>query len=300
MTTAATWVERYLAHLRNERRLSAHTVAGYGRDLEGWQAFCKEQGIEYWAEVEPHHVRQYVAARHRQGLGARSLQRALSAIRGFYEYLLREGSVRRNPAADVSAPRERRPLPKALDVDQTARLMETPGDDPLTVRDRAMMELMYSSGLRLAELVGLSLNDLELGEGLVLVEGKGARRRMVPVGRTAIDAVREWLKLRPQWAAEDETALFVSRSGRRLSARAFQKRLRQWGIRQGLNQRVHPHMLRHAFASHMLESSGDLRAIQELLGHADIATTQVYTHLDFQHLAEVYDRAHPRARRKKD
>ena len=300
MTDRGNWVDRYLAHLRYERRLSPHTVAGYGRDLAAWQAFCKEQEIEYWAEVEPHQVRQYVAARHRQGLGARSLQRALSAVRGFYEYLLREGSVERNPAADVSAPREGRPLPKALDVDQTARLMDTQGDDPLTVRDRAMMELMYSSGLRLAELVGLSLTDLELGEGLVQVEGKGARRRMVPVGRTAIHAVREWLKHRPQWAARDETALFVSRSGRRLSARAFQKRLRQWGIRQGLNQRVHPHMLRHAFASHMLESSGDLRAIQELLGHSDIATTQIYTHLDFQHLAEVYDRAHPRARRKKD
>ncbi len=232
-------------------------------------------------------------------MSGRSLQRNLSAIRAFYRFLLREGLVTRNAAQSVRAPKSPRLLPSLLDADQTARLLEMDGSDPVGRRDRAMLELIYSSGLRVAELVGLDLDDLDFTQGEVRVTGKGNQQRLLPVGRLALRAIRDWLPQRQEWlAGNGERALFVNRRGRRLSTRSVQYRAAHWGVRQGLASHVHPHMLRHSFASHMLESSGDLRAVQELLGHANISTTQIYTHLDFQHLAKVYDQAHPRARRK--
>jgi integrase/recombinase XerC len=243
-------------------------------------------------------VRQYAAARHRAGLAPKSLQRHLSAIRTWFRFRLREGDAKGNPADGVQAPKVRRRLPHTLDVDQVAHLLDLPGDAPLDDRDRAIMELFYSSGLRLAELVALDVADVSRGDELVQVTGKGSKSRRVPVGRLARSALERWLKARAALARTGETALFVSNRGRRLSARSVEARLRQRAIEQGMPSHVHPHMLRHSFASHLLESSGDLRAVQELLGHADIGTTQIYTHLDFQHLAQVYDATHPRSRRK--
>ncbi len=296
-TEAQAWVKRYLEHLRLERRLSSNTVNNYARDLAQLSTFCEREGLEQWAQLRVGQVRGYVAWRHRSGLSGRSLQRELSALRGFYDYLLREGEVDSNPGIGVPAPKSEKRLPKALDVDQANRLVALEGDenDPLLLRDHAILELFYSSGLRLSELVGLDIPALDLRDAVVTVTGKGAKTRVLPVGRQAVAALQAWLRVRGSLAAEAEQALFVGRTGRRLSQRAVQARIDQWGKRQGLDRHVHPHMLRHSFASHILESSGDLRAVQELLGHADIATTQVYTHLDFQHLAKVYDQAHPRA-----
>jgi integrase/recombinase XerC len=296
---AADWVQRFLDHLRHERRLSPHTVTAYGRDLAHWLAYGERAGIGALAEVTAHHVRGFVAARHREGLGGQSLQRELSAVRGLFRYLMREGVAHRDPAADVSAPKGAKRLPKVLDADQVARLLAPIEEGDLARRDRALFELVYSSGLRLAEAVGVNLGDVDAAEGMVRVVGKGAKTRLVPVGSKALEALAAWLPLRNALASPEEPALFVTRAGRRLAARSVQARLKRMGLLQGLEVPVHPHMLRHSFASHLLESSGDLRAVQELLGHADIATTQVYTHVDFQHLAKVYDQAHPRARRRK-
>ncbi|MDH5784283.1 MAG: tyrosine recombinase XerC [Chromatiales bacterium] len=298
--SALEWVERYLGHLQHERRLSTHTISNYQRDLSRLLEFGESGGFSDWSEVDPRAVRDFVAWRHRRGAGGRSLQRELSALRGFFNYLLREGVVRNNPGADIPAPKSEKRLPRALDVDQTAHLLEIKGDEPLVRRDRAVMELIYSSGLRLSEAVGLDLDSVDRHDASVRVIGKGSKARVVPVGREALKALSEWLQVRSQLAPIEEKALFVSQRGGRLSARSVQQRMREWGIKQGLDSRVHPHMLRHSFASHILESSGDLRAVQELLGHADIATTQIYTHLDFQHLAKVYDKAHPRARKRRE
>ena len=259
--------------------------------------YCQEQGIAEWRALGTASVRAYAARLHRRGLGGRTIQRALSAIRSFYDYLLREGLVQRNPALGVSAPRSPRKLPRVLDVDRVTRLLDREARDPLTLRDKAIIELLYSSGLRVSELVRLDVGDVNLSDSLVEVTGKGNKTRILPVGDAACDAIRAWLLPRVTLARSGELALFIARTGGRLKARSVQQRLAEWAKRQGLGQRLHPHMLRHSFASHMLESSGDLRAVQELLGHADISTTQVYTSLNFQHLAEVYDRAHPRARR---
>lgn len=288
------WLSRYLRHLREERRYSPHTVENYARDL---RRLCETVGDD-WSSVKVHHIRALVAKEHRQGAGSKTLQRLLSAIRGFFNYLIREGVVDANPALDVRAPKAGRKLPGVLDVDQVSRLLDLPGDEALVVRDRAILELFYSSGLRLAELVGLDLVDVDLGDAQLRVTGKGRKARDLPIGRHAVAALKAWLPLRAGLAAADEQALFVGQRGRRLGARAVQTRLARHAGLQGLDRRVHPHLLRHSFASHLLESSGDLRAVQELLGHADISTTQVYTHLDYQHLAKVYDAAHPRARRK--
>lgn len=293
------WLDRYSRHLGAERRLSPLTVDGYRRELARFMERLAEQDVRDWREVDESRVRDFIARRHRQGAGAASLERCLSAIRGLFKYLLREGAAVHNPAAGVSAPRAGRRLPDALDVDRVSALLDMPVKSALDVRDRAMFELMYSSGLRLSETVSLNLDDLNLRDALVRVTGKGAKQRVVPVGSVACEWLRSWLRERSSLAADDETALFVSRRGTRLTTRAVQARLARWARLQGIDRPVHPHMLRHSFASHLLESSGDLRAVQELLGHADISTTQVYTHLDFQHLAEVYDRAHPRARRTK-
>lgn len=288
----------FATHLSSEKRHSPRTCEHYLRDLHRFCAWLTSVDIDQWAAVTSHDVRRYVANLSKEGLGGRSIARHLSSIRRFYQFLLREGLAKDNPALDIRAPKSGRRLPKVADVDQLNRLLEVNPDDPLEVRDLAMFELMYSSGLRLSELAGLNMGALDLAGGEVKVLGKGSKERVLPVGAKAAAAVRRWLKCRAEFAAGSEPAMFVSQRGGRLSQRSIQARLARWGRLQGADQRMHPHMLRHSFASHMLESSGDLRAVQELLGHADIATTQVYTHLDFQHLARVYDQSHPRARRR--
>ena len=293
-----THLDRFTAYLQHERGLSARTVEAYGRDLTAFRDFLIAQDISDPARVSEHHVRAFIARRHRQGLGGKSLQRVLSSIRAFFRWLLREGHVEQNPGAGVRAPKSARHLPATLDADTIGRVLDIPDESPLAIRDKAIMELFYSSGLRLSELAGLEWTQLDLGSGTVHITGKGNRARIVPVGRKAVEALLAWRKSRAAMARLEEPAVFVSNRGHPISPRAIQARIRYWARRQGLPSHVHPHLLRHSFASHMLESSGDLRAVQELLGHADISTTQVYTHLDFQHLARVYDKAHPRARKK--
>jgi integrase/recombinase XerC len=297
--TAAAWIGRYLAHLRSERRLSPHTESAYRRDLAALAAYCAAEGIAGWKQLDNFHVRTFAAREHRDGLGPRSVQRRLSALRGFFNYLIRERVIEANPAADIRAPKAARRLPKTLDVDQVASLLERRPTDPLTRRDLAMLELLYSSGLRLAELAGLDVADLDLADRTVRVLGKGSKTRILPVGSKAVAALRAWLADRQALVKDGSAALFVGHNGGRLGARAIQRRIGRWGSASGLGVPVHPHLLRHSFATHLLESSRDLRGVQELLGHADISTTQVYTHLDFQHLARIYDEAHPRARRRK-
>lgn len=289
----------FLDYLKHERRVSPHTLSNYRRDLNKLYQFCQAQAIADWAELREHHLRSFTAQLRRKQLASRSLQRNLSAVRSFFNYLLREGLASINPAIDVSAPKQKRALPDVLNVDQVNQLLNIKSDDALSIRDWAMMELMYSAGLRLSELTGLDLSDIDQRDQTVRVTGKGAKVRIAPIGRFALEAIQQWLKQRGSIAKEDEAAVFVNKNGSRLSQRSIQARMRDWAIKQGLDTHVHPHMLRHSFASHLLESSGDLRAVQELLGHADISTTQIYTHVDFQHLANVYDQAHPRARKKK-
>ncbi len=275
-------LEPYLRRLATERRLSAHTVSAYRRDLTVLLEFCARETLADPGDLDSFAVRRFAAECHRRGLGARSIARRLSAVRGFLAHLAELGEVKTNSAVHVQAPKAPRRLPATLDTDQVASILQLTGDDILTVRDRAIIELLYSSGLRLAELVNLDLVDLDLADNTVRVLGKGQRTRVLPVGRKAVEALQAWLTQR----------------GRRLTPRSVQLRLAQWSRRAGAPVRVHPHLMRHCFASHMLESSGDLRAVQELLGHASLSTTQVYTHLDFQHLASIYDKAHPRARRR--
>ncbi len=291
-------IARIDGFLETLQHLSPHTRKAYAGDLAFFLGYCKQLNISAWRDLDGRALRGYIAQRHRQGTGGRSLRRNLSSIRAFYRYLLDQGEVAQNPAEGIVTPKSEKRLPKTLDVDQTARLVEIKDNQTLALRDKAILELMYSSGLRLAECVSLDQHSVELGDALVTVTGKGNKTRRVPVGKYALDAVRAWLRVRPQLAALGETALFVSARGKRLSARSIQQRLRQWAQKQGMDVHVHPHMLRHSFATHLLESSGDLRAVQELLGHADISTTQIYTSLDFQHLAKVYDQTHPRARKK--
>lgn len=290
-------IDRYLSHLRHERQCSPHTLSAYARDLDKLRALCDSAGRTRWSEVSSPDLRHLMAKLHHQGLSGRSIGRLLSAARGLYRYLVHQRLCDHDPTAGLRPPRSEKRLPKVLDVDLAKQLLDgAVEDDFLARRDQAMLELLYSSGLRLSELVGLDLDGLDAGEGLVRVKGKGGRDRIVPVGRKAREAIDAWLPLRAL-ASPSNGALFITRKGTRLGARAVQVRLRQAGVRE-LGQHLHPHMLRHSFASHLLESSQDLRGVQELLGHADISTTQIYTHLDFQHLASVYDAAHPRARRK--
>lgn len=295
-------IEAYLRHLDTERRLSPHTVNHYARDLALAADALWPQGQPDWAQVSSHDVRRLVATLHRRGLGGRSLQRLLSALRGFYHYLAREGMVQHNPALDIRAPKRPRRLPRTLDADSVNHLLDqTRDDDPLSLRDRAMMELFYSSGLRLAELASLDLDSIDRADASLVVTGKGRKTRHLPVGQPALQALAAWLKARATLVSDSaERALFVGRHGRRLGGRAIEQRLALRAREAGLDQHLHPHMLRHSFATHLLESSGDLRAVQELLGHADLSTTQVYTHLDFQHLARVYDAAHPRAQKRRN
>jgi integrase/recombinase XerC len=296
---AAAWVERWFAHLRTERRLSPHTSSSYARDLEAFVTFCDGQEVAAWPVVDSFHVRTFAAREHRNGLGPRSIQRRLSALRSFFNFLIREGELKSNPADEIRAPKATKRLPKTLDADRMTRLLSPPEDDPLARRDHAMMELLYSSGLRLAELVGLDLTDLDLGDRTVRVLGKGSKTRVLPVGRHAVSSLSAWLRDRAALASAGETAVFIGQGGRRLGVRAVQQRIDRAARRQGIDLKVHPHLFRHSFATHLLESSSDLRGVQELLGHSDISTTQVYTHLDFQHLARIYDKAHPRASRRK-
>lgn len=292
------WIPRFLAHLKLERRLSAHTDSNYARDLDRFVAWCDAAAVAQWRRLDSQHIRSFAAAEFRRGSAPRTISRRLSALRTFFQFLIREGELPANPANDVQAPKAKKRLPETIDVDQMARLLTFRTDETLGVRDKAIMELFYSSGLRLAELVGLNIGDVDLSDRTVRVLGKGSKTRIVPVGRHAVDAIVAWHKERATLAAIDETALFVSRRGARLSPRMIQERIADWAKRQGLGVHVHPHMFRHSFATHLLESSQDLRGVQELLGHSNIATTQIYTHLDFQHLARIYDAAHPRARRK--
>jgi integrase/recombinase XerC len=285
----------FLAQLRQERRLSPHTVAAYSRDV---QMLLVLAGAEPLQDLQVHQIRRFVAQLHARGLGGRSLARLLSAWRSFFAYLARDHGFTGNPCSGVRAPRSPRKLPKALSPDDAARLVSIGGDDAIARRDRAMLELFYSSGLRLSELISLHPDDISFTDATVRVVGKGNKTRIVPVGRHALAAVSAWLEVRAGLAAASETALFVSQRGSAISARVVQKRLQAWAVKQGLPGRIPPHMLRRSFASHVLQSSGDLRAVQEMLGHASISTTQVYTHLDFQYLAKVYDAAHPRAKRK--
>lgn len=290
-------LDAYLQHLRSERQMSPHTLDGYHRDLLKLIALCEKQGISDWAKLDVRHLRSFVARLHQQGLSARSLGRLLSATRGLYSYLLGEGLCQHDPATGLTPPKRERRLPRTLDADRTLQLLEgAVEDDFIGHRDQAILELFYSSGLRLSELAGLNLAQLDLPAGLVEVHGKGSKTRVLPIGRKAREALENWLPHRALANPPDD-AVFISAKGRRLGPRAIQLRVGQAGVRE-LGQHLHPHMLRHSFASHMLESSQDLRGVQELLGHADIATTQIYTHLDFQHLASVYDGAHPRAKRK--
>ena len=289
----------FLRHLSIERRCSPHTVAAYRRDLERLQRWSAEQELETLDGIGHHHIRQCLARQHAHGLSSASLQRWLAAVRALFRFARSQGWVQTDPCRGIRAPRGPRRLPEALDVDQAQELLDAPaGDRPLEIRDLAMAELLYSSGLRLAELAALDLPELDLAAGMVRVTGKGNKTRLLPVGAQARSALRRWLRLRDSWCGAEQRAVFVSAGGRRLGHRAIQARVALLGRRHGLPGRLHPHLLRHSFASHLLESSGDLRAVQELLGHANLSTTQIYTHLDFQHLAKVYDGTHPRAARR--
>lgn len=288
-------VERWLDRLADERHASPHTVAGYRRDLVKLLRFMQEQQLTSFDALDANWMRTFVAGEHRAGLAPKSLQRLLSSCRSLFRQLNREGQLDSDPLLGVRGPKVRRKLPQVLDVDEASALVETDSGGKLAVRDRAMLELFYSSGLRLSELVGLRWLDLSLDDGEVRVLGKGGKTRIVPVGRHAIAALRA---LGAQEGMQADSPIFRGRGGAPINPRTVQLRMNQLALQQGIPKHIHPHLLRHTFASHMLESSGDLRAVQELLGHADIATTQIYTHLDFQHLAKVYDAAHPRAKRK--
>ncbi|MCL1634878.1 tyrosine recombinase XerC [Luteimonas sp. SX5] len=293
--TGSPAIEDFLAHLQVERRMSAHTLDAYRRDLASLSQWAESQGQGDASKLQADQLRAFVASEHRRGLSPKSLQRRLSACRSFYQWLLKHGRIAASPVAAIKAPKAPRKLPQVLDPDEAKALVEVPTDAPLGLRDRALLELFYSSGLRLSELCGLRWRDLDIGNGLVTVLGKGSKQRSVPVGSHARAALTDW---KAEQKPAGDAPVFPGRGGAAISPRAVQMRLRLLAQRQGLFKRVHPHLLRHSFASHVLESSGDLRGVQELLGHADIATTQIYTHLDFQHLAKVYDAAHPRAKRK--
>lgn len=296
MTALLEQVDAFILHLASERRLSLHTQDDYRRDLASAAAWLTGRQLG-WNHLDGKALRDLMAHWHKQGLGSRTIQHHLSALRTFYRWLMREGRVADNPVAGIRAPKSPKRLPKNLDVDQVNQLLDGKHDSELAVRDHAMMELFYSSGLRLAELVSLDLDSLDIRAANLRVTGKGNKERQLPVTGTAIDAIRAWLPVRRQWLGNDSDcmALFVSKQKKRITARSVQMRLATLARQRGLDGRIHPHMLRHSFATHLLESSRDLRAVQELLGHANLSTTQVYTHLDFQHLAKVYDQAHPRA-----
>lgn len=292
-------VDKYLNHLASQRGLSPVTIKNYQRNLAEFIKLLAGKQLTEWTNLDSDHVRLMVKQLNQNGIKARSIATKLSALRSFLEYLVQNEVLTFNPAKGVAAPKLDKPLPKNISVDEVFQLLNMHDDDPLSLRDQAMMELMYSSGLRLSELVGINLKDLKLGEKELMVLGKGSKQRLLPITKKAIECIRVWLKIRPDFCESGETALFTSKLKRRISVRSVQARMEKWGLQQNLPSHLNPHKLRHSFATHMLESSGNLRAVQTLLGHADLSTTQVYTHLDFQHLAEVYDKAHPRSKRKK-
>ena len=288
----------WLDFLRYERQVSPKTCDAYLRDLKKLDKHLEP--LDSWSGLKESDIRRVLAVLKLGGLESRSLHRWLSAVRSFYDFLLRKGLVENNPAKLIQAPKHAKPLPKVLDTDQASSILDVASDSPLTIRDHAIIEVLYSSGMRLSELVGLDILDVDRKVGQAVVLGKGDKERITQIGSKARRALEKWLAVRGSLAKDDETALFISKNGKRISQRQVQVRIKEWGKRHGLDMPLHPHMLRHSFASHILESSGDLRAVQELLGHSDISTTQIYTHLDFQHLADVYDKAHPRARKKSD
>ena len=288
---------RFMDFQARENRLSDNTLKAYSRDLDRLVGFAEHRGLGSWSDLSARDARSFPARLHQQGMSGRSIQRMLSAARAFFRYLQKRSVVAASPFDGVSAPKSGKKLPETLGVDELGALLEDHDGSPLALRDHAMLELFYSSGLRLSELASLDVDTIDFPQRQILVTGKGNKQRIVPVGRKAADALNAWLECRDQLANEGETALFINCQGSRISARGIQYRMDVWARARGLGRRLHPHMLRHSFASHILESSGDLRAVQELLGHSNIATTQVYTHLDFQHLAEVYDKAHPRAKK---
>jgi integrase/recombinase XerC len=289
------FLQGYLAWLNHEKRYSKLTAENYARDLRYLFELASDIPLQ---EIKSHHIRRFIAKLHSKGLGGRSLARMLSAWRGFFTYLIRDHSLAGNPCAGLRAPKSPKTLPQALSPDEATQLVDLPGDAPETLRDKAILELLYSSGLRLAELVNLDPAQLDMNADEVRVTGKGRKTRIVPLGTYAKLALKAWLAVRDQIAQPNEAALFVGARGNRISARTVQQRMKQWGIKQGIASNIHPHLLRHSFATHVLQSSGDLRAVQEMLGHASISTTQVYTHLDFQYLSKTYDAAHPRAKKK--
>jgi integrase/recombinase XerC len=292
---ASDTLQGYLAYLTSERQYSPLTAENYARDIRRLLALA---GATPLPDLKSHHIRRYIAQLHSSGLGGRSLARVLSAWRGFYSYLMRDHGCNSNPCVGLRAPKAPKPLPHALSPDEAVHLVEMPVETPMDARDKAMFELLYSSGLRLAELVGLDPIDMDFSDASVRVTGKGNKTRIVPLGSHAIAALQAWLAVRAQIAQPDESALFVGKNGTRISPRTVQYQLRKCGLKQGIASGVHPHLLRHSFATHVLQSSGDLRAVQEMLGHASISTTQAYTHLDFQYLSKIYDSAHPRAKKK--
>lgn len=290
-------LQRFYSYLESERRYSHHTVSAYRRDLGSFTVYCTENGAATWDDIKQEMVRGFVAAQHRKGLSGRSLQRQLSAARTLFNYLCRHHRATENPAKGVSAPKSAKRLPETLDIDLLNRLIDMPGKDALSIRDSTILELLYGCGLRLSELTGLNLSDIDWQQQTLIVLGKGQKQRRLPFGQKALESLRRWLKVRDALINDQETALFISRQGRRLSKSSIQQRIKKRVQQLGIAQSVYPHVFRHSFASHLLESSKDLRAVQELLGHANLSTTQIYTHLDFQHLAGVYDKAHPRSRK---
>ncbi|PHM23126.1 tyrosine recombinase XerC [Xenorhabdus ehlersii] len=292
-------MEDFLRYLRVERRLSPVTITNYRRHLAVLAEMSLEMGIREWQELDPAKVRMFASRSRRAGLQSASIALRFSSLRSFLDWMVMQNKLAANPAKTVSTPRKKRHLPKNMDVDEVNQLLNINLNDPLSVRDRTMLEVMYGAGLRLSELVGLDCRHLDLEGGEVWVHGKGSKERKVPFGRMAQEWLQHWLDMRELLEPEDDAVFISTKSGKRISARNVQKRFKQWGIRQGVSSHVNPHKLRHSFATHILESSGDLRAVQELLGHANLSTTQIYTHLDFQHLTKVYDVAHPRAKRGK-
>lgn len=289
------YLASYLEHLAFERGLSPLTRENYARDIRLLLTLADKTPLD---QLSSNHIRRFIGSVHGQGIGGKSIARHLSAWRGFFNFLTQRHGFTSNPCTGLKPPKSPKTLPQALSTDQAIQLVAIEGDDPLTIRDRAILELFYSSGLRLAELVNMNIDALDLSNGTAIVTGKGNKTRIVPIGSHAVAALRNWIGVRASLTQASEPALFVNHRGKRISSRAVQYRMKEWAIKQGISADVHPHMLRHSFATHVLQSSGDLRAVQEMLGHANISTTQVYTHLDFQHLAKVYDAAHPRAKKR--
>ncbi len=293
-------INEFCEYLEVQRRYSPHTIKNYRRDLNAVVVSLKDMKVSNWAEANAFNMRKVIAGQHAQGLSGRSLSRRLSSVRSLFTYLIRQKRIEVNPVAEVPAPKDEKGLPETLQIEEIQRLFALEDDNVLLLRDRAIFELIYSSGLRLSEVVQLDLDSIDKPQAQVRVTGKGNKTRILPIGKPAMKAIKRWTEKRQELARGNgqEAALFISRRGTRISTRSIQQRLKNLALRTGIDQNVYPHLLRHSFASHLLESSGDLRAVQELLGHADISSTQVYTHLDFQHLAKVYERAHPRAVKK--